>query len=61
MRTGHLSVANDMISGSGSAAGFSPRSAPTTTTIFQANMAEADAQAKWKGGYVRLAGGYAGL
>jgi len=59
MRTGHLSVANDMISAAWFGGGFfSPLT--TNATIFQANMAEADAQAKWKGGYVRLAGGYAG-
>jgi FtsZ-binding cell division protein ZapB len=58
MRTGHLSVANDMISATWFGGGFfSPLS--TKATIFQANMAEADAEAKWKGGYVRLAGGYA--
>jgi FtsZ-binding cell division protein ZapB len=59
MRTGHLSVANDMISGEWFGGGFFTPLSPTTSTIFQANMAEADAQAKWKGGYVRLAGGYA--
>jgi FtsZ-binding cell division protein ZapB len=59
MRTGHLSVANDMISGEWFGGGFfSPLT--TSATIFQVNMAEADAQAKWKSGYVRLAGGYAG-
>jgi hypothetical protein len=59
MRTGHLSVANDMISAAWFGGGFfSPLT--TNATIFQANMAEADAQAKWKGGYARLAGGYAG-
>jgi FtsZ-binding cell division protein ZapB len=60
MRTGQLSVANDFISGEWFGGGFfSPLGVPTTT-IFQVNMAEADAQAKWRGGYVRLAGGYAG-
>jgi FtsZ-binding cell division protein ZapB len=59
MRTGHLSVPNDFLSATWFGGGFfSPLS--TKATIFQANMAEADAQAKWKGGYVRLAGGYAG-
>jgi len=58
LRTGHLSAANDMLSAIWFGGGFfSPLTAKTT--IFQANMAEADAQAKWKGGYVRLAGGYA--
>jgi hypothetical protein len=59
MRTGHLSVANDTISAAWFGGGFfSPLT--TNATIFQVNVAEADAQAKWKGGYVRLAGGYAG-
>jgi FtsZ-binding cell division protein ZapB len=60
LRTGHLSVANDTISGLWFGGGFfSPIGKPATTTVFQANMAEADAQAKWNGGYLRLAGGYA--
>jgi len=59
MRTGHLSVADDMISAAWFGGGFFT---PLTTnaTTFQVNAAEADAQAKWKSGYVRLAGGYAG-
>ena len=60
LRTGHLSVANDLISGVWFGGGFfSPIGKPATTTVFQANMAEVDAQTKWKGGYLRLAGGYA--
>jgi len=60
MRTGHLSVAKDYISSEWFGGGFfSPLGAPATT-LFQANVAEADAEARWKGGYVRLAGGYAG-
>jgi|ERR1700722_3591281 len=60
MRTGRLSVTNDSISAAWFGGGFfSPLGTPMTT-LFQANMAEADAQAKWPGGYVRLAGGYAG-
>jgi uncharacterized protein YoxC len=60
MRTGHLSVANDYISAEWFGGGFfSPLGMPNTT-LFQANLAEVDAQAKWKGGYVRMAGGYAG-
>jgi len=59
MRTGHLSAANDMISGEWFGGGFFSPLNPTHATIFQASMAEADVQAKWKGGYVRLAGGYA--
>jgi hypothetical protein len=59
MRTGHLSAVGDTLSAVWFANGFfTPLS--TNATIFQANMAEADAQANWKGGYVRLAGGYAG-
>jgi hypothetical protein len=59
LRTGHLSAANDMISALWFGNGFFTPLSPAAT-IFQANMAETDAQAKWKGGYVRLAGGYAG-
>jgi opacity protein-like surface antigen len=59
MRTGHLSVANDSVSAVWFGNGFfTPIN--TNATVFQANLAELDAQAKWKGGYVRLAGGYAG-
>jgi FtsZ-binding cell division protein ZapB len=60
MRTGHLSVAHDVISSEWFGGGFFTPLGMPATTIFQANMAEADAQAKWPGGYVRLAGGYAG-
>jgi FtsZ-binding cell division protein ZapB len=60
LRTGHLSVADDFVSAVWFGGGFfSSLGKPATTTIFQANMAEMDAQAKWKGGYIRLAGGYA--
>jgi hypothetical protein len=59
MRTGHLSVANDGISGEWFGNGFFTPLSATSTSIFQATLAEADAQAKWKGGYLRLAGGYA--
>jgi len=60
LRTGHLSVANDLISGVWFGGGFfSPVGKPAATTVFQANMAEVDGQTKWKGGYLRLAGGYA--
>jgi FtsZ-binding cell division protein ZapB/opacity protein-like surface antigen len=59
MRTGHLSVANDGISATWFGGSFFTPLSPKAT-IFQANLAEADATAKWKGGYVRLAGGYAG-
>jgi FtsZ-binding cell division protein ZapB len=60
MRTGQLSVANDSVSSEWFGSGFFTPLGTPATTIFQANMAEADAQAKWKSGYVRLAGGYAG-
>jgi FtsZ-binding cell division protein ZapB len=60
MRTGQLSVANDSISSEWFGGGFFTPLGTPATTIFQANMAEVDAQGKWPSGYVRLAGGYAG-
>ncbi len=60
MRTGKLSVADDSISAAWFGGGFFTPLGTPATTLFQANMAEADAQAKWQSGYVRLAGGYAG-
>jgi opacity protein-like surface antigen len=59
MRTGHLSVSDDHLSAEWFGGGFFSALGKPATTIFQANVVEADAQAKWKGGYVRLAGGYA--
>jgi FtsZ-binding cell division protein ZapB len=58
LRTGHLSAPNDVLSGTWFGGGFFTSINPNAT-VFQANMAEVDSQAKWKGGYVRLAGGYA--
>jgi hypothetical protein len=58
MRTGHISVSQDDLSSEWWANGFFT-AINTNASVFQANLAEADAQAKWKGGYVRLAGGYA--
>jgi FtsZ-binding cell division protein ZapB len=60
MRTGHLSVDNDFISAVWFGNGFFSSIGSSNTTIFQANLAEADAQVKWKGGRLRMAGGYAG-
>jgi len=60
MRTGQLSVANDAISSEWIGGGFFTPLGTPATIIFQANMAEVDAQTKWPGGYLRLAGGYAG-
>jgi FtsZ-binding cell division protein ZapB len=59
LRTGHLSVASNPVSGEWFGGGFFTPLNKAVTTIYQVNMAEVDAQAKWKGGYLRLAGGYA--
>ncbi len=59
MRTGHLSPTDDGISAQWFGGNFFRPIGGAATTVFQANLAEADAQAKWKSGYVRLAGGYA--
>jgi hypothetical protein len=60
MRTGKLSVSQDVISGEWFGGGFFSSIGSPATSLFQANLAEFDAQGKWKGGYVRAAGGYAG-
>ncbi len=60
MRTGKLSVSGDGISGEWFGNGFFTSIGSPATTLFQANLAEFDAQGKWKGGYARVAGGYAG-
>jgi hypothetical protein len=60
MRTGKLSVSQDQISAEWFGDGFFASIGSPATTTFQANLAEFDAQAKWKSGYVRAAAGYAG-
>ncbi|HEX3720967.1 MAG TPA: hypothetical protein VH595_23700 [Verrucomicrobiae bacterium] len=63
MRTGKLSVSQDVVSATWFGGGFFTSIGSSATTLFQANLAEFDAQAKWKnwnGGYLRVAGGYAG-
>jgi hypothetical protein len=60
MRTGKLSVSQDVVSAEWFGGGLFTSIGSSATTLFQANLAEFDAQAKWKGGYVRAAGGYAG-
>lgn len=63
MRTGKLSVSQDVTSAMWFGGGLFTSIGSPATTLFQANLAEFDAQGKWKGlngGYVRAAGGYAG-
>ena len=59
IRTGKISVANDMLSelwfGNGF---FRSIGNPATTATFQANVFELDAQTFWKSGHLKLAGGY---
>jgi len=62
MRTGQLSVSQDVVSATWFGNGFFTSIGSPATTIFQANLAEFDAVAKWKnwhGGDIRAAGGYA--
>ena len=59
MRTGNLSVQNDGVSGLWFGGGLFQSIGSTNTSLFHVNLAEADATAKWKGGYVKFAGGYA--
>jgi hypothetical protein len=59
MRTGDLSVAQDGLSAIWFGDGFFQSTGSSNATVFHANLAELDAQGKWKGGYVRAAGGYA--
>jgi hypothetical protein len=60
MRTGKLGVSQDVISSEWFGDGFFTSIGSPATTLFQVNLAELDVQGKWKGGYVRAAGGYAG-
>lgn len=60
MRTGDVSVQNDEYSALWFGGGLFQSIGSTNTSLFHVNLAELDAAAKWKGGYVKLAGGYAG-
>ncbi|HEX4118991.1 MAG TPA: outer membrane beta-barrel protein [Verrucomicrobiae bacterium] len=63
MRTGKLSVSQDVLSAMWFGDGFFKSIGSPATSLFQVNLAEFDAQTQWKnwnGGYVRAAGGYAG-
>ncbi len=59
LRTGKISAANDMLSelwfGNGF---FRSLGAPASTTTFEAEVFELDAQTFWKTGHLKLAGGY---
>jgi hypothetical protein len=59
MRTGDLSVQNDGQSDIWFGGGFFQSIGSANTTTFHVNLAELDAAAKWKSGYVKAAGGYA--
>jgi hypothetical protein len=59
MRTGDLSVNNDGVSDIWFGGGFFQSIGSANTTLFHVNLAELDATARWKGGYVKAAGGYA--
>lgn len=60
MRTGQLSVNRDFLSTSWFGSGFFQSIGSTNATDFQVNLAEFDADAKWKGGDIHAAGGWAG-
>jgi hypothetical protein len=60
MRTGKLSVSQDIVSAEWFGGGLFDSIGSPATTLFQVNLAELDARAKWKTGYVAAAGGYAG-
>jgi hypothetical protein len=60
MRTGDLSVQRDGVSALWFGNGLFKSIDPGSSTLFHVNLAEVDAAAKWKGGQVKLAGGYAG-
>ena len=59
MRTGELSVRNDGQSDIWFGGAFFQSIGSANTSLFHVNLAELDASAKWKGGYVKGAGGYA--
>jgi hypothetical protein len=60
MRTGKVSVSQDVVSAMWFGGGLFTSIGSEATTLFQANLAEFDVQGQWKGGHVRAAGGYAG-
>ena len=60
MRTGDLSVQSDGVSALWFGGGLFQSIGSTNASLFHVNLAELDASAKWKSGYVRVAGGYAG-
>jgi hypothetical protein len=58
MRTGNISVANDGITAMWFGGGLFQSIGSVNTTLYHLNLAEIDASAKWKTGYVKVAGGY---
>jgi hypothetical protein len=59
MRTGDLSATKD-VSALWFGGGFFQSIGSSNTSLYHVNLAEVDAAAKWKGGYVKGAAGYAG-
>ena len=59
MRTGDVSAQKDFTSAEWFGTGFFQSLGSPATTTFHANLAEADATARWKGGHVSAFGGYA--
>lgn len=59
MRTGNISVSGDGLTGLWFGSGLFKSIGSHATTLFDVDLAEFDASAKWKGGYVKAAGGYA--
>jgi hypothetical protein len=58
MRTGNIKAGD--YSGVWFGGGLFQSIGPADTSLFRVNLAEIDATARWKGGYVKAAGGYAG-
>jgi hypothetical protein len=59
MRTGDLSVENDTVSAIWFGGGFFHSIGSTNTSLFHANLVEGDVKFRWKGGWLKTAGGYA--
>ena len=59
MRTGDLNAGSDL-SAIWFGNGFFKSIGSPATSLYRVNLAEFDAAAKWKGGYVKAAGGYVG-
>jgi hypothetical protein len=59
MRTGDISAQKDFTSAEWFGTGFFQSLGSPATTTFHANLAEADATARWKSGHVSAFGGYA--